>query len=235
MQAARAIQRAPAWSCSEPAGIVRSALQAATFGVLDLIAPAEIEGKQVFEGLHGPVVLVANHTSHLDTLAVLRALPRDFRRRVAVAAAGDYFFANPWVGAAVALCLNAFPFSRATSAGAVRAGMEYCEGLIDRGWSVLLFPEGTRSATGDMGRFKAGVGMLAARTGVPVVPAYLEGLHHVLPKGQSIPHPGRIAVRFGRPLSFGPGAPHSEAAQAIEEAVRSLRCVQGQGANICAL
>src|SRR5437763_5552379 len=131
MEAAKSFVSVPSWPYSEAAGMLRSALQAATFGMLDLVAPAEVEGEQVFGTLRGPALLAANHTSHLDTPAVLRALPRDFRRRVAVAAAGDYFFANPWAGAAVALYLNAFPFSRACSAGAVRTGLQYCADLID--------------------------------------------------------------------------------------------------------
>src|SRR3954470_10759083 len=162
MQAMKFPENAHGWSYSVPAGLARSTLQAAAFGVLDLLAPAQVDGAEVFDHLPCPVLLAANHTSHLDTLALLRALPRHFRKHVAVAAAGDYFFANPWSGAAVTLCLNAFPFARASSAGAVRAGLEYCAGLLDSGWSVLLFPEGTRSLTGDIGRFRSGVGMLAA-------------------------------------------------------------------------
>ncbi|MFL5734550.1 MAG: lysophospholipid acyltransferase family protein [Chloroflexia bacterium] len=222
MQAMKFPENAHGWSYSVPAGLARSTLQAAAFGVLDLLAPAQVDGAEVFDHLPCPVLLAANHTSHLDTLALLRALPRHFRKHVAVAAAGDYFFANPWSGAAVTLCLNAFPFARASSAGAVRAGLEYCAGLLDSGWSVLLFPEGTRSLTGDIGRFRSGVGMLAAHTGAPVVPAYLHGLHRVLPKGQSIPRPGPVAVRFGPPLRFSPGTPHAQASRAIEDAVRSL-------------
>jgi len=93
--------------------------------------------------------------------------------------------------------------------------------LPRQGWSLLLFPEGTRSPSGEIGPFKRGVGLLAVELGVPVVPVCLDGLARVLPKGRWPPRPGRVTVRFGAPLRFE-AASASLAARAVEQAVRAL-------------
>jgi long-chain acyl-CoA synthetase len=146
-------------------------------------------------------------------------MPVQWRRRVAVAAAADYFFTRTLLGAAVALVLNAFPFSRTTN---VRPTLEHCAWLLDHGWSVLLFPEGTRSPTGRMRPFKAGIGLLAVELGAPVVPVCINGLYHVLPRGRAVPCPGRVTVDFGVPLRFTPQTSYAEAARAVEDALRRL-------------
>lgn len=151
-------------------------------------------------------------------VAELKALPGRIRGRVAVAAAADYFFTRTMLGAAVALVLNAFPFSRST---AVRPTLEHCASLLDRGWSILLYPEGTRSTTGQIGSFKAGVGLLAVELDVPVVPVRIEGLERILPKGRTLPRRGRATITFGRPLRFEAGTSYNAATTEIEEAVRS--------------
>jgi len=148
-------------------------------------------------------------------------LPRAWAEHVAVAAAADYFFRNPIVGAAVSLVLNAFPFSRA---GAIGPTLEHCADLLDGGWSLLLYPEGTRTRTGQIGRFREGVGLLAVELGVPVVPMRVDGLYDVLPKGRILPHRGRVTVWIGRPLHVEPGTSYDRAAAQIEEAVRALGC-----------
>ncbi|MGH2387628.1 MAG: lysophospholipid acyltransferase family protein, partial [Chloroflexota bacterium] len=154
-----------------------------------------------------------------DSPVLLRALPRAWRRHLAVAAAADYFFTKQMLGRGVALALNAFPFSRE---GNIRPTIEHCAWLLDHGWSILLFPEGTRSPNGEMGPFKAGAGLLAVELGVPVVPVRLSGLHGLLPKGRVMPHRSRVTVRFGSPLCCARGTPYPEAAAAIEAAVRAL-------------
>jgi long-chain acyl-CoA synthetase len=209
----------PHWPLSQPAAALRAALQGPAFAMLDLLAPAHVRGCEVLAGLQPPVLFVTNHTSHLDSPVLLRALPSRWRRRVAVAAADDYFFARRALGLAVALGLNAFPFSRTTS---VRPTLEHCAWLLDQGWSILLFPEGTRSVSGDLAPFKAGVGLLAVELGVPVVPVRLRGLHAVLPKGSSLPRPGHVRVQFGRAVRFAEGTSYAAVTAQIEEAVRNL-------------
>jgi long-chain acyl-CoA synthetase len=203
---------------------VRRAFRLPAFALLRLIVPSEVRGGELLEGLSPPALIVANHASHLDTPLLLQALPERWRDRVAVAAAADYFFADPLVGWGVATLFNAFPFARA---GNVRSSLRRCGRLLEAGWSILLFPEGTRSPTGAIGPFRAGVGVLAVELGVAVVPVRVAGTFDALPKGRHLPRRTRGAVRFGRPLRFGKGTTYAAAAAAIEEAVRAL----GDGAD----
>ena len=103
-------------------------------------------------------MFVANHESHADTAVVLAALPREVRSRSAPAAAEDYFFSSRVRGVMAALAMGAFPFPRHGS-----AGLERAERLLAEGWNVLLFPEGTRSRDGRMGRFRPGAGHASYR------------------------------------------------------------------------
>jgi long-chain acyl-CoA synthetase len=210
----------PRWPLGQAARLVRTALQVPAFALLDGIAPAKVSGIESLRGVTPPVLFVANHTSHLDSAVVIRALPRAWRQKLAVAAAADYFFTREFLGQSVALALNAFPFSRE---GNIRPTIEHSAWLLDHGWSILIFPEGTRSTTGEMAPFKAGTGLLAVELQVPVVPVRLTGLHDVLPKGQAVPRRGRVTVHFGPALRFAPGTPYAEATQSIEAAVRSLQ------------
>lgn len=209
----------PAWPRGRIARATRALVQPAAFNVLHRVAPLTVVGREHLHGVDGPVLFVANHTSHLDSAVLLSALPTQLRRRVAVAAAADYFFARPPLGSAVALLLNAFPFSRTS---AVRPTLEHCARLLDQQWSILLYPEGTRSLTGTIGEFKAGVGLLAVELEVPVIPVHLQGLQQILPKGRIIPRRGPVAVTFGRPVTFPTGIPYDAVAQRLEDAVRSL-------------
>jgi long-chain acyl-CoA synthetase len=115
--------------------------------------------------------------------------------------------------------LNAFPFSRE---GNIRPTLEHCAWLLDQGWSILIYPEGTRSASGTLAPFKAGAGLLAVELGVPVVPVHLAGSAEILPKGRTLPRRGRVQVHFGQPLRFGPRTAYADATAAMEDAVRSL-------------
>lgn len=209
----------PTWPLSRPVQWLRSALQRLLFAALNSLAPATVSGTANLSELGPPVLFVANHSSHLDSPAVLRALPAGWRRRVTVAAAADYFFCRRSLGALVALLLNAFPFSRT---GAVRPTLEHCATLLDGGWSTLLYPEATRSTDTRLGEFKAEVGLLAVDLQVPVVPIWIEGTGRVLPKGKILPRRSPLSVRFGAPLRFEETTPCEAATRQIEEAVRRL-------------
>jgi long-chain acyl-CoA synthetase len=189
--------------------------------LLDLVVPTRVYGLERLDGIAVPALFVANHTSHLDSPIILSALPGHLRERITIAAAADYFFRSPLLGGFVALALNAFPFNR--EGGAHRA-LEHCEALLDAGWSELVYPEGTRTATGDIGRFRPGAGLVAVQTGVPVVPVYIGGLFDVLPKGRALPRRGTATVTFGEPLRFEEGTRPAEATAMMEAVVRALAC-----------
>ncbi|MGN6698969.1 MAG: lysophospholipid acyltransferase family protein [Thermomicrobiales bacterium] len=163
--------------------------------------------------LPAPCIFAANHGSHLDSLAVLAALPTAARQRTRIAAAADYWYRSPARRAAAAL-LNAFPFPRH---GAV--GLRRSAALLASGQSVLLYPAGTR----DKGcAFRRGVGFLATRTGYPVVPVAILGAAAIWPKGQPFPGRGRLTVVFGEPLVCAPDEPVDEVTARIAAAVHSL-------------
>ena len=154
-----------------------------------------IYGLESLDSVEPPVVFVGNHSSHLDAPLLLTSLPRSWRRRCAVGAASDYFFDVMWRSFATALVFNAFPIERK---GRLR-GTKVAGGLLDDGWSLILFPEGTRSTDGLMGDFRPGAALIAVMKNVPVVPVALSGAYAAMPRGKSWPVPGKptVTVRFG--------------------------------------
>lgn len=169
-------------------------------------------------------VLVCNHASHLDAVCLQAALPLAKLHRTFSAAACDYFFESvplTWVAAVVA---NALPFSREVH---VRQSLRLCEQLLQNPGNVLiLFPEGTRSATGQIARFKPGIGSLLAGREIVAVPCHLGGAHAAWPKGASLPRPAKLTLRIGQPRTYAhvatgkPGA--LEVAADLEQTVRAL-------------
>src|SRR5918997_5255219 len=103
-------------------------------------------GLDIFDGLKPPVIFVANHSSHLDTPSILRALPKKWRRKTATVAAADYFYANQLVGSLVTLSFGAVPIER--KGGMSKTTSNRLDRLIDERWNILLYPEGTRSRSG---------------------------------------------------------------------------------------
>lgn len=147
-----------------------------------------------------PFVLVANHTSHLDALALGAPLSWKLRDRVFPIAAGDVFFTNPATSTFSALLLNALPMWR-KHCGPHALG-ELRRKLVEEPCGYILFPEGGRSRDGKPLPFKPGLGMLIAGTEVPVVPCHLQGCHLALPAGRKAPRPVRITLRVGKPVCF---------------------------------
>jgi long-chain acyl-CoA synthetase len=213
----------PVWSLRWPARVARTLLrQMLVFPVHRVICrPFTVEGREHLRDVTLPVLLIANHSSHLDTPSIVRALPAGIRPRLAVAAAADYFYRTRLLGLCMSLVLNTFPFSRE---GDVRASLESCGELADRGWSILIYPEGTRSPTGKMLPFRSGSGLLATELRVPVVPIAVEGTHAILPKGRRWPRPGPVTVRIGAPLALAPSNDHVCTAALLESAVASILC-----------
>lgn len=209
----------PDWPYSPLAVAARGWVQWPLFGLLGLLVRTEVRGLEQIESLDRPVLFVANHTSHLDTPVLLRALPAHQRRRVAVAAARDYFFNHALVGALVGLGVGAFPIARSADA---RPVIEHCARLRERGWSMLFYPEGTRTTTGAIGPLKHGVGVMALKLGLPVVPVRTRGLFDVLPKGRTLPRPGRATVHFGAPLEFAPATPAQAVTARVAAALQAL-------------
>ncbi len=211
----------PSWPRRAPAAVVRALVQGLVLlpALRLLCRPRRVVGPGRLGALRGSVLLIANHTSHLDAPTVLSLLPPERRRRTAVAAAADYFFRSAPLATFSALALGAFPFHRE---GAVATSLAQCGDLVDEGYSIVIFPEGTRSRDGRLQPFKSGIGLLARELGVPVVPIHLAGLHAILPKGRSWPRPGPVMASVGEPLRLDAALSNAEAADILEAAMRQL-------------
>jgi 1-acyl-sn-glycerol-3-phosphate acyltransferase len=187
------------WARTPVARATREGIHRLGFGpLLRAEVRLQVHGLDRLRAVDGPVVFVANHSSHLDTAVILEALPPEWRRRTTVAAAADYFFDAWWRAVGSALVFNTFPIER-------RAGMNArtLERLLDEGWNILVFPEGTRSPDGWTRQFRPGAAYLSAGKQVPVVPLAVVGSYAAMPRGQGWPSRGRPVVRicFGNALS----------------------------------
>jgi 1-acyl-sn-glycerol-3-phosphate acyltransferase len=146
------------------------------------------------------LVIVANHCSHLDTLCLLAALPLRKLHRAFPAAASDYFFHSVHRVWAAAVLVNALPFGRQVG---VRQSLSLCQELLaNSGTILIIFPEGTRSTTGEVGEFKSGIGALVAARDVPVVPCFVDGSFRVWPKGKRLPRPRKVRLIVGAPRNY---------------------------------
>jgi long-chain acyl-CoA synthetase len=183
--------------------------------------------------LKGPVVFAANHQSHLDTPAILDALPPDWRYRVAPAMAKEFFKAhfypenfsrreyvlNSLNYYLASMFFNAFPLPQRETG--TRQTLKYIGDLVTAGYSILIYPEGRRTNAGEIGRFQPGAAMIAARLGIPVIPVRLEGLEKVLHQKAKFPTRGPARVAFGSPIMLQ-GNDYAALAREIEEAVKRL-------------
>jgi 1-acyl-sn-glycerol-3-phosphate acyltransferase len=147
-----------------------------------------------------PFILVGNHASHLDALALAASLPRRLCSRVFPVAAGDVFFETPVTSILSSFILNALPMWRKKCGPHALA--ELRARLVSEPCGYILFPEGSRSRDGRMQPFRVGLGMLTAGTSVPVVPCFLQGTFTAFPPGTRLPRPRRVRLRVGEPLYF---------------------------------
>lgn len=173
--------------------------------------------------LDRPFALVANHASHLDAVTLLSALPLARIQHAYPAAAKDYFFTSTPAIAFSAVVMNAMPFDRKENP---RESLALCREVLETPEHVLIiFPEGTRTTTGDMGAFKPGIGFLTAGTNITIVPCFLEGGYRAWPKGALIPRPRKLTLNIGEPLTFASLPADKEGAK--EVAARLRDAVEG--------
>lgn len=202
------------WVRCRPARMAREAiLQFGLAPLIGLYTRVRVYGREYFDEIPPPVVLVANHSSHLDTPTILRALPLKWRQRTAVAAAADYFYKTRAGANAIALIFNTVPVMRRASGGVGNGAFDHIDSLIDQRWNLLIFPEGSRSREGKLGRLHSGAVVIAQRHGIPIVPIRLTGTHDAMPPGRNWPkrvsgffsRRHRVEVIFGPPILAGAG------------------------------
>ncbi len=151
---------------------------------------------------HGqPYILAANHSSHLDFGAILSALKSvngsSEAKRLHTLGARDYFFdtqVKSWFWSSF---LNVVPIEREETS---LAGLRMVRRILLSGEPILIFPEGTRSRTGELQSFKPGLGLIAIEMNVPVIPVYIEGTYDSMPPGKALPRRRPVRVHFGDPI-----------------------------------
>jgi 1-acyl-sn-glycerol-3-phosphate acyltransferase len=173
----------------------------------------------------GPFILASNHTSHLDVAVLASALNWRLRCNTFPIAAGDTFFETPMIAVASAVLINALPMWR-KKRGIAHELADLRQRLVARHCIYIVFPEGTRTRNGEMGKFKSGVGMIVAGTTVPVVPCRLFGGFEALPPGKRLPRPRKLRLKIGPNLRFEDVIDNREGWDAVagklEAAVREL-------------
>lgn len=215
----RSIGREPGLGGRITAGVWRGAARC----YLSLFHRLSIEGRANLP-IEPPFVMIANHASHLDAITLAAALPSSLASRAFALAAGDTFFTTNAKAAFAAYAINAIPVWRTKTSA--RDLAELRQRLHEDRSVLILFPEGTRTRTGEMGRFKPGIGALVAGTPAPVVPCYLHGAFDAWPPERRLPGPGRLRLVIGTPLEFSASATNrgglNEVSARCEAAVRAL-------------
>ncbi|MBA3270935.1 MAG: AMP-binding protein [Acidobacteria bacterium] len=224
----------PRWNRATSVAVIRR-LSLATWilPLARMFAWIQVEGREHLRDIHGPVVFAANHQSHLDVPVILAALPGHLRKTVAPAMSKEFFKAHFFPEGQprrqvfikrlnyylAAFFFNAFPLPQ-REAGA-RQTLRYIGEVTADGFSVLIFPEGVRSQTGEMATFLGGIGMIGSRLELPIVPVRIDGVHEILHVKDKMARPGRVRVAFGSPMRLT-GDDYAASARRVEDAVRGL-------------
>ena len=208
------------WARKQWANVTRDYLQELILlPALRYLASPNVRGLERLRTVAQPAVIAANHMSHLDTSVVVEAVPQSWRHKLAVGAAADYFFTGKVRGTLAALLIGAFPVERKrASAVSARLAVD----LVNDGWNLILFPEGGRSDDAWLQEMKPGAAFVAARSGRPLVPMWITGTEHILPKGAKKLRRGKVDVLIGEPLYPLPGEGPRELHARFEEAMHRL-------------
>ena len=200
-----------------------------------LLGYPKITGRRNLRGLRGPVLVICNHITSIDPGIILAALPARFRHRLAVAMEGEHLqalrrppadasFLRRWLDQAtyylVVALFNAFPLPQLSG---FRESFAFAGESVDRGYSVLVFPEGALTKDGKLAPFRAGIGLLASNLRLPIVPLRIDGLFELKQAGKRIARPGAVKITIGSPLTFEPDADPVLIARQLQTAVASLR------------
>jgi long-chain acyl-CoA synthetase len=200
-----------------------------------LLAHPKVIGRENLRLLRGPVLVVSNHiTRRADIGLILAALPASYRNNLATAMGGEtlqnmrhppreWFLVKRWGYQAgywlVTALFNVFPLPQRSG---FRESFRFAGESADRGYSILVFPEGELTPDGRMSAFQSGVGMLAENLGLPIVPMRLDGVWQMKLEHRRLAKPGEITVRIGSPVSFTRGPAPEKIAQALQSLVQSL-------------
>jgi len=213
------------WARTRKMRRVRAALQSSLmFPALSSFCRLTVRERDHVHRMDGPAVFVANHVSALDAVVMAEALPPRYRHRSVVVAAADSIFKRKWEARLAQVTVDAFPIPRG---GGARPHLEYLKDLLRQKWSVIIFPEGRLTVTGNIGTFRKGAAILAMDAGVPIVPAYVDGMYEVLPRFRRVPRPGKVTVTFAAPVTPEPDDDYDSFIARVETIVRGLAGPKG--------
>ena len=199
-----------------------------------LLAWPRVRGRENLRGVRGPLLVVSNHVAVVDVGFIQTTLPARIRHRLATATGGEalemlrspasdrawflrvYNRVQWTLGVAL---LNLFPLPRQSG---FRKSFAYAGEAVDRGYSVLVFPEGKHTEDGKLLTFRSGVGLLANNLRIPILPMRIDGLFEIKKAGKKFALPGKIQVSIGKPVQFAPETDPEEIARALQKAVEDL-------------
>jgi long-chain acyl-CoA synthetase len=177
-----------------------------------LMSRATVIGKERLKEVRGPVLFISNHITMVDAALILLALPARFQRKLAIAMEGEVLrgWRHPPAGVGwferfisrakyflVVALFNVFPLPQKSG---FRRSFAFAGETMDRGYSVLVFPEGRRTPDGEMKPFMEGIGLLVNKLNVPIVPARIEGLYELKKRSEHFARRGQITVSIGEPV-----------------------------------
>jgi long-chain acyl-CoA synthetase len=231
----RSDYRYPRWTQRWPVRWFRTAIYyLLTWPATHLMVHPRVIGRKRLRGMRGPVLVVSNHQIYLDVGYVLAALPLPFRHHLAVAMGGERLqamrntprernFLVRWGNriryVLVVSLFNVFPLPMYSG---FRESFRFAGESVDRGYSILVFPEGDITPDGKIQRFRSGIGLLANHLGIPIVPMRIEGLYELRMKRQRFARPGRVRVTIGEPVRFPPDADPEKIAEELRRIVQGL-------------
>ncbi|MGA9883147.1 MAG: AMP-binding protein [Candidatus Acidiferrales bacterium] len=199
-----------------------------------ILAAPRVRGREHLRNLSGPALVVCNHVTDIDIGWILVALPPRFRHRLATAMGGERLaqMRHPqqtlgWLSALgqrlsyglVVALFNVFPLPRHS---AFLRSFSFAGDVADRGWNILIFPEGATTKDGHVAPFRAGIGLLATRLNVPVIPMRLDGAYGPRQRHRRYAAPGEVRVTIGEPVHYAPDRDPQEIAADLQRRVESL-------------
>jgi long-chain acyl-CoA synthetase len=228
----------PLWTLRAPMRWVRLAVYyALVWPATEFFGHPRIVGRDYLRELRGPVLVVSNHiTRRDDTGLIMAALPAHYRHMLATAVGGETLqtmrhaprewpFVKRWAyGIGYWLMTALFTTFPLPQNSGFRESFRFAGTAIDRGYSVLVFPEGqtNETETGEMAKFQNGIGLLAENLDVPIVPMRIDGVWKMRREGRHVARRGEIVVRIGSSVRFPPGTPPGEIASKLQQIIAEL-------------
>lgn len=227
----------PAWAQAPPVRWLRVAFYyAVVLPITSLLCWARVVGRENLRDVRGPVLFVSNHITYFDHALIMSALPGRFRRRLAIAQEGERLrhWRRPPAGTpalkrlrwlaqyfSVVIVFNTFSLPKASG---FRRSFAYAGESVDRDYNLLVFPEGIRADAPGMSPFRGGIGVLASKLAIPVVPVRIDGLLELKLSGRrGFTAPHNVTVRLGEPVTYPADEDPAKITADLERRVKEIQ------------